>query len=116
MNVPHDGDNESRIKTEARRLVSLLHQQVVRHGEVRSTICYLVELTSSWGVNDYDKTYKPSGASHQEDRADPEMQSPSRRIERGVAESQEAPEEDPQGLELTSENGEPWLDDERWSG
>ena len=116
MGGPVDGDL-AQTKTEARRLVSLLHQQngISMEG-VRSTIARLVELTSSLGVNDHAKTYPSEGEDPSKDRADTALPGARERASGREPESKEAPEEDPQGEDLSSQDGEQWLDDEQWSG
>ena len=120
MSTYGTGAHVDRIKTEARRLVSLLHQQHgISWGKVSSTIDDLVELTSVSGVNDYDQEKRDSAGSHpSEDRADQEMQRPGGPTEPRAAQSEETPAEDPEGQDLPNSHGEQlgWLDDEQWSG
>jgi len=54
-------DSEAELKTEARRLVSLLHQPEISWRKVSSTVGRLVELTSSLGVHEktHAKTPRP---------------------------------------------------------
>jgi len=93
-----------RIKTEARRLVSLLHTQTgVSLERVSSTVDRLVELTSLLGVDDLYHG-KPSAASPSEDRADPEVSRAGPRARGREPESEEAPAEDPQGEDLSDDN------------
>jgi len=112
------GDDLAELKTAARRLVSLLHQPVIRMGEVGSTVQVLVELTSLLRVHENAKTYTREGAYPSEDRADQEVQGASGRASERVAESEETPEEDPQVEDLIEDDPEQltWLDDEAWSG
>ncbi len=111
-----EGDLLEQLKTQARRLVSLLHTQTgVSHERVSSTVVRLVELTSLLGV--HEKSHgKSSEASPSEDRADPPLPSVGERASGRESQSEEAPEEAPQEESVSSEDVEPWLDDEQWNG
>ena len=117
MKDPNASELVDRTKTEARRLVSLLHQQTgISLERVRSTVDRLVELTSLLGVNDYRHGKARSEGSYpSEDPADQAMPSTSERIARREPESEETSQEDPERSPLEDENVE-WLDDEAWSG
>ncbi len=114
--MPLDSETLESTKTEARRLVSLLHTQTgISLERVRSTVDRLVELTSLLGI--HGKSHgKPSKASPSEDRADPQMQEPGGRASGREPRSEEAPEEDPQRQDDSSEGDEQWLNNEQWSG
>ncbi len=112
---PLDSEKLAQTKTEARRLVSLLHQPVVRMEEVSSTVRHLVELTSSLGVYEYAKTYPGEGPDPSKDRADQEMQRARNGARGREPEPEETPAPDPTGQDL-SEEEQRWVGDDPLSG
>ena len=117
---PLDSELLERVRTEARRLVSLLHTQSgVSYERVRSTVAVLVELTCSQGVIDFGQAYKSSEASPRPGSRDPEVSRTSERASAGGPEPEEAPAQAPSEEESDAgHHGEQlgWLEDEQWSG